>query len=684
MISQWKLRATVCTRLVPLCSGVVAACGPKSAYVINSQHDEELCRCTMPVEASTYALWIPQGLSARQTAAIYTTNDNKHMISEVSETGDKRSATLPNLCSGVFLLMNSSAPAVHFALEDQPLERVEALQVLFHTVLAVKTRHEVIFYYLDHDLVSAAAASINGKPLATLRKVGPVVMLPYQQSNVDTKISAAGVDATAESKKFVVVQTSADSDLWVCRLVIDGRVVVREDLKLPLGGVPLPSSCELRSWAVNWEKGELLALVHQHEEEDNTTATVLSLSFDGAYPGVISKTWSTQPVGFLSVESRRTLQTADVLCCTDKGEVWSVDRTTGPSVSLCHVNNPTLTEELLPGSRVSTKVMAVACGDIIYVLAGCTVYSVPSTSTRSGGDLITRTDNNFLGWIQQQQLSLPESSVEPQNLTTLVEWLSGGDRDIEKDKAPKHVVRDFTYIVKDSTSASYRHAVFDALMNRFSERQGCKEPHVGYSTALVSYLITSESIHPFTIFKAFHHADASLALSIAVILSRKANLYRGSLQHAPELMRAAAAFFSFDIQLSIEKKRYLATVCETALSALAIGALGAVSILLCIADMGMRHIYGTCYRSETCPQSADTESTVEMRKLEGFIAEAINVISSYSEWALNIAATSLGVMSAHIGEPSNIKKEVCIRDGRSHPIATSRSVEIEVFKPRRS
>ncbi|CCW62004.1 unnamed protein product [Phytomonas sp. EM1] len=684
MISQWKLRATNCSRLVPLSNGVVAVCGPKSAYVMNSQRGEELCRCIVPAGASTYALWIPPGFSAKQTVAIYATNDNKNAVSGLVESGNTGGVVSQNLSGGVFILMNSSAPAIPLVLEGQPLEPIEDLHILYHTVLGVVTRHEVTFYYCDPDLANAAASSGDNQPPVVLKKIGPVVPLAFLQSNVDTQIVASGVEATAECKRFVVVQTSGNSDVWVCRLVIDGRVVVLEDLKLPQGGVPLPPSCELLSWTVNWEKGELLTLVRQHGGDDGTMATVLSLSLDAAYQGLTLTSWDSQRLGFLSAATKRALRTMDDLCCTEKGEVWGVDRTTGPCVSLRHVSNPALKEELLPGSRVSTKVMVVTCGEVVYVLAGCTVYVVSSASTSSTGEPIAQADSSFLGWIQQQQSSSPESSTEPNNVTTLVEWLTGGNRDGKGGRAPEHVVRDFTYIVEDSVSSRYRHAVLDALANRCSEQQGGKAPHVDYPTALVRYLAAAESIHPFTVLKALHHADAPLALGVAAILSRKANLYRGSLQHAPELMRAAAAFFSYNIQSSIEKKRYLAVVCKTALSALAMGALGAVGILFCIADMGMRHIYGSCYRAETRPQPTDAESTAEMRNLEETIAEAINVMSSYSEWALNTASTSLGVMSAHIGEPSNIKKEACMRDGRSHPITTSRTVEIEVFKPRRS
>lgn len=428
---------------------------------------------------------------------------------------------------------------------------------------------------------------------------------------------------------------------------------------------------------------------------------------------------------------------SDICCDSDGAHVWLCDTTTGPSVVLREVTAALPSELVLTGTSASTRVAMATGASGVFVLAGCTLYSVKRShmgaTSESAAATLTGTSNASspgrasvaaVGDLSRKQeasmqkessaaetvahkaAASERSSLSAHTLSTPLQPAaasisrSAQIKDAVLEYAMGHtsvfsdVVRDTVY-VHESGSATSGAAFTHDILSAISERLDADRHQ--HALARIRYGGVARSLHPYTVlellrFRRGPSAEAmpnGLLLAIASTLADKPTLRAGGLWRLPAFAAASAAFFastgsSGPFTSELEKKRYVADVCDAAKAALASGALGAARLLFAVAARAVSLIYGGTRRRHV---EAAQPYGKEEQMCEATIAECISLMRSYVEWSLT-ASSSLGVMSAHVGAPHTLTKEAALRDGEAHPISTSRQVQIHPMQvsrlPKRS
>lgn len=527
--------------------------------------------------------------------------------------------------SYVLTLHSPSGAITALDVPDLPEGRLLQLVVYSQTVLLVRTVAAVGFYLLDPIL------AVAGSTTRSLVRMGGAA-LPAAQ---DVWI----VGSTVEKELLVTCWTGAR--VHAILFGMRGAAAVVEGRTTP-DGLPVAADTSVVSCGVRWSQQEVLFLAK------DSSATLLRLSIRDL------STWATAPSAVLTAATRLMLLSATAIHCT-ADEVWAIDALTGPGVAVRNMTSVTLSEEVLEESSVSAATTVTAAGGRLYVMNGKRMYRV-GTATRS------KASGSMGEWLAQRKVATVaacRSNEEAGNAesASVVRRLTSKEATVAADR---RVVRDCVYV------QGTRHAILDILCTVGNE--------VSQSTLLLRYVSLTESLHPMTVVRVLHQKDEALVLALASQLARKAALRDGGLARWNALRHAAAAYLA-QLPSSFARKAYTATCCRASMAALAGGALGAVRVLLAVADVCVAEIYGV----QQAAEAASSPSTQE-RELEKTISEAISLFASYSEWALGSASSALGVMTAHTGDPSSLRKEACLRDGKAHAIQTSRAVDIEPLR----
>lgn len=220
----------------------------------------------------------------------------------------------------------------------------------------------------------------------------------------------------------------------------------------------------------------------------------------------------------------------------------------------------------------------------------------------------------------------------------------------------------------------------------------------------------------------------SLMLALGATLADKPGLLDGNLRRMPHFTEAARFFFrcvlaqgagerwhADGVESVLRSRRFCAALCRCARAALVSGALNTVTLLCAVADVAVAYIFdpATCERGMSGEVGSSTyscagtyavehsndgnsnvhahdeaaqqaSSHAEMKRLEYEILDTLSFLGTFTSWALHNAATTFGVISAHVGDARHGVKEPCLRDGKSRPILVSRNVDIKPLpiKPR--
>ncbi|KPI85568.1 hypothetical protein ABL78_5375 [Leptomonas seymouri] len=698
------LRSTSCSRLLYITEEIVAACGTKTAYVFQYKGGRvEETSCTAPREADVFAPWLPPGEPIAATRAVYSVRRDGGSAVLMQPTGSAAVAPLEII---------SSIP-----------EKVEDVRIFYQSIMALQTASSVLFYFLDPS--TSAATQMGTCPL------------PALPGSRDVRIDMTSSECwAAAAARTVCVMCYSSERLYVAVVACassSSAVVVRSTAE---AGVPLPSSpAKVMGWTVRWGHQELLLLLQSQSGAEGKRKTLVSFSLQMSGSSASHhqlEHWASVDgaATSLSGASGVALDAATDVCSDGDGtHVWLCDTVTGPSVMLREVS--TLSQEIvLTGTNANAR-LTLARGALgIFLLAGRSLYIVKGSSS-SNNDVnaankhinagyveanATKTvmttaaaaakessDATMSDWLEkstkpskasqkkategQQQLS--KQSKPPKAASTSVLTVSSGSVKenllqyvLGKSASVSFVIRDVVYVheaVEGTAHSTPRHEILSAIAEMF----GGKGDASLYALALLRYATVAQSLHPYTILallnvrKSNQEPEEGLLLAIATLLAEKPTLQHGGLQRLPNFASVSAAFFRTPggpFKTELEKKRYTADICSCAMAALANGGLGATRLLFAVADRAVSVLYGG---------RADASSTSvylpEEQACEATIAESISLMRSFAEWSLT-ASSSLGVMSAHVGSPQTLTKEAALRDGKAHPIDTSRQVEIHPLR----
>lgn len=695
------LKAANCSRLLYIAERTVAACGTKTAYVFHFKDDKtEEASCTAPREADVFAPWLPPGVPITATRVVYS----------VRKDGG----------AAVFVRPADNAAAAPLEIIAAVPEKVEEMRVFYQSILALRTSSCVHFYFLDP---STAAATSMGS-----------CALPAWSDNRDVRVDVTSSEcwAAATEMMLCVVCLSAER-LFVAVIVCassSSAVVVRHTVE---AGVPLPCSssssplssaaaspAKVLGWTVRWRRQELLLLLQsQGGAEKVKELASFSLQVSGSsatHPQL--QTWTTaaaDTTSFGGATSVALTAATDVCSDGDGSHVWLCDTVTAPSVTMREITTPNSEAAVLTGTNANARLTVAQGVPGVFVLAGRSLFVVQGSDTGVTEGAVSEAETQqatMSDWLEKQQQT-KQSKMSPlsRRLEQDAPAASAAAPQLEEQPASKplqkaatsdftssssssshireklmqyvlgtaasvpFVVRDAVYVrVADDARDPPRHAILDAITEKLADDVPQR------ALATLRYASVAQSLHPYTVLELLRVRQFSMVaeekegflLALATVLAGKATLQHGGLQRLPNFAAVSAAFFcttSGPFTTELAKKQYTADLCACAMAALANGGLGATRLLFAVADRAVSVLYGG--RAD----SSAAAWTAEEQTCEATIAEAISLTRSFVEWSLT-ASSSLGVISAHVGSPQFLTKEASLRDGKAHPIDTSRQVEI--------
>lgn len=653
MTAITTLRATNCTRLLPIAADVVAACSSKTAFLIQHAAGRKTAEatCTAPREADAFAPWLAPGAALAKVRAVWAAQRSGSvavLAQPAEDTADV--VTAVELVTGL-------------------TERVTGLHVLFQTVLAVCTPTQVLFYFLDPAPSAAATATRMGACALPAWAAAPSV-------TVDVTSSACSSTAAA-ADRLVCVVCAGPERLFTALVACPTSSTTTVLRRTPLDGVALPcgvSAAETRRWAVRWSRLELLVLLAAAGAK--AKAQLAGFALQPPADGRELSRWMSADELAASLHGApppAAVSAARNVCCDGDGaHVWLCDTTTGPAVALREVSGgaASASSVALSGSKTSARLCTVSGAVGAVALVGCTLYSV-----QGGVAQASASTPNGASAAPSPASPSPSAAAPARDAgvkEAVLRYVTSGA------PALSCVVRDAVY-VRVSSQGAWTHDILDRVDAGFSaaddERRGL---------ALLRYASAAQSLHPYTVLRLFHlrrgpSAPAALTLALAVALAEKATLQYGGLQRLPDFAAVSAAFFASAFATDLERKRYAAGVCAAAMSALASGSLGAARLLFAVADRAVALVYGGAYVRASASAESDAADGAEAHACEAVMAEAVSLMRSYVDWSLT-ASASLGVMTAHVGSPQTLTKEAALRDGMAHPIDTSRQVHIHAME----
>nr|CCC90790.1 conserved hypothetical protein [Trypanosoma congolense IL3000] len=700
-------------RLVPLDSGVMAACGPEAVHFIRFSEDNAplspAAGTLESVEVSglwgCFAPWHPPGAPLRDCGVFFecsgciffrgcheSSGGEPHELSSGGSRGGREDFG----GEGGVLVPYAEFTGV-----------VRELAVFFGTTLAVRTSSEVYFYHLDHTI----HVRVERLPL-----IGRVA-LPRSSSATTSTSLKSNADSAAEGLLFFMgaspVGTAGDEDgRRVCIVAYDTKNHELDVMVLAVsptrivelqhtatGGIMRPPGAgKFLRCAFNWSMQQVH--IAFRARKGNKGGVVLAISLE-----------SMRVAASVELPSE-----VEDLTCTSAGKMWfltsanddgtlavvnlmaggSGNRIPLPLINgYAGQNNDEWDEEHRDFVAVETA-LCVLLGSTVAV-AYAEGDSTKEWDARGAGGTVVAGDGapaegapTMCDWLLQQCRNAAGGG-EGQGQCELQEVM--GFLDGSSDTPPAFIVRDCCYLMR--RDGAYYHRVLDSI---------CVSSKKVYYRQLLRYISIAQSIHPVTILRALSVGNQSVCLSIAALLASKPALASGGLrllewsdsvrahitsrsnnsgtneevngddieQHAPPTLRA---------------KLLGASLLDLALTALSAGALGAVEVLCAVADVVLATVVNltTSRGSGSVEQQPDRQwssFTPEEAEAELSIVDSISVLSCYARWALATAAPSLGVITAHLAPPrseESRRKEAMIRDRVAHSIATSVSVQIEAL-----
>ncbi|GET88632.1 hypothetical protein, conserved [Leishmania tarentolae] len=704
------------TRLLYICSDVVAVCDRKTAHLIQHQGDTKLdeATCIFPYDADDCVPWLPPGAPVACVRAVWCMRKGQGytVFAERSGEGGTTAATSPD-AAPVTIISN-------FA------EKIISLHIFHQSILAVRTLKRVVFYALD--------PSPSATTIAT--RIGVCALPTWASQPTVTVDIISTVCRSAAAEKTIGVACFSLDRMFVATVVCPSSTSATVVRRTSMSGVlfsscPVLDSTPIRvcKWAMRWCRQEMVMLCLS---EADKTPRLTGMFMQPTRKSEIAKWMSPEELATSvnAASSAAVRVSSDICCDSDGAHVWLCDTTTGPSVILREVTTASLNELLLTGTSASTRVTMTTGASGVLVLAGCTLYSVkpsnmaimsePSAATPAGtlsasspgsdstaevGNLLRKQESRMrkessanetltrkaaAGDPSPLSAHMP-TSLQPTALTKATETSisrSAQIKDAVLEYALGHtsifsdIVRDTVYVHErggTTSGAAFTHDILNAISERLDA-----DRHQ-HALARIRYSAVARSLHPYTVLELLRSRCGSsaeampegLLLAVASTLADKPTLQNGGLWRLPAFAAASAAFFdstgdSGPFTSDLEKKRYVADVCDAAKAALACGALGAARLLFAVAARGVSLVYGGTHRPHT---EAARLYGKEEQMCEEAIAECISLMRSYVEWSLT-ASSSLGVMSAHVGAPHTLTKEAALHDGEAHPINTSRQVQI--------
>ncbi|EKF39494.1 hypothetical protein MOQ_000275 [Trypanosoma cruzi marinkellei] len=634
-----------CERLEVLDESTMAACGQHVVYFCplpgstQSSASASVVEVSLRKSAVCLAPWHPPGAALQECGVFYAEAGRIHFCRCCCGGGG-----------------NESAQESRDVLESPPpaFSGIEEMRVFFGTTLVVRTAESVACYALD----PTRGAAVTRLPL-----VGRVTLPHPALTGDSTEVlmmdgSPAGAVAGDDDHTLGVVMYCGTTQRVSALLLAVEPACVTVQGETRSGGLALPfeSNASLRSWSFNWSRREVLFLFADAKSSgsggggDTTKLLTRTLSL-ATMEWAVSSTDLTQ-LSFVPADVGHT----------HTGDIWAVDNSFDGVVKFSKLFSGSVTREVVLQRGVgSDAIFLTAWGSSLYVLMGRSVLEVREDDGRDGA----ATKTTLCDWLMQQVAREPRDMPH----VTMPKRKRKAGNEIEKEidaivaflrnpacSSFDMIVRDCRYVSCTLDAAGeYSHAILDAI-------QKASGKHCDNSS-LVRYIAVAQSLHPLTILRVLSVSDPSIRLSLAVLLSTKPTLVAGGVR----LLAWGPPVRAFCRSIGyMQTKLFTAALCETALTALAAGALGAVGLLCAVADVVMITALGNDKRGIVSREEAAAEVA---------IVEAVGVLSSYAQWAL-AAAPALGTITAHVGPVRNGRKEAAVRDRVAHSIILSRSVQI--------
>ncbi|RNF18453.1 uncharacterized protein Tco025E_04473 [Trypanosoma conorhini] len=621
-----------CERLEVLDESTIAACGQQVVYFRPLPGSAQAAASASSVEVSLTesvhccAPWHPPGAALQQCGVFYAEAGHVHFCRSGGSGGQPAQESRK--------VLQPPPPAS---------DGIAEMRVFFGTTLVVRTADAIACYALD----PALGAEVTQAPL-----LGRVVLQhPAPAGDATEVVLMDGSPAGEVDHSIAVVMYCNTTRRLSALLLAVGPACVTVLGQTRDGGLamPLDVNAPLSSWSFDWARREVLFVF---AATATGPATLLTRTLSLATMEWAASSTDLTPLPFVP---------ADV-AHTHTGDTWALKNSGEGAVKLFKLSPGCVTREVaLQHSTGRGTVVLTTLGSRLYVLLGASLLELREEDGNNG----TTPTATLCDWLVQQIAREPHDGMRGQ--TSGREGAGNSVRnemdvvlDFVNDPAsslPAMIVRDCRYVsCAPDAAEEYRHAILDALQAASGQR--------GSNSALLRYITVAQSLHPSTILRVLSVPDPSVRLSLAVLLATKPPLMAGGVR----LLEWGSPVRVFCQSVGpTQAKLFTAALCESALTALAAGALGAVELLCAVADFVMVATLGSDRRAAVSREEAAAEVS---------IAEAVGVLSSYAQWAL-AAAPALGTITAHVGPVRNGTKEAAVRDRVAHGIVLSRSVQIE-------
>ncbi|KPA85823.1 hypothetical protein ABB37_00162 [Leptomonas pyrrhocoris] len=735
MTSIATLRATNCSRLLCLAERVVAACGTKTAYIFQYKGDRvEEASCTAPREADAFAPWLPPGSPIAAARAVYSVSKDGGSAVLVQSTDGAAAAPLEIVSAisekveemrifyqSILVLQTASSVLFYFldpttsaatrmgvcplpAWSDSRDVRIDVTSSECWAAAAEKT--VCVMCLSAVRLYAAVVVCASSSSAVVVRRTADAgVPLPSSPAKVKgwtvrwgrqemllllQPISGPEAKKTAATKALVSFSLqlsggSASHHLLECWASADALATSVSGA----AGVALDSATDICSdgdgthvWLCDTVTGPTVILreVATPSREEVVLAGTNAnsrLTVARGVSGMFVLAGRSLNVVRGNGSSGSTNAAAPKKSSSTNNKVEVNPSTTGTTMAAAGA----VPEEVEEPSEATMSDWLEKRAEAIKATQQKSMEEQPLPQQQTVVEAATAPPSQLL---QQQR---PAKQPKPAKMTTTSVLTSSSSHIKEElqqyvlgtSPSVSFVVRDAVYVHEAAEGGATLSAPHHEILTAVAEKLGVTGDASHYALASLRYAAVAQSLHPYTVLellnvRKFHpQPEEGLLLAMATLLAEKPTLQHGGLQRLPNFAAVSAAFFrtpggAFTTELA--KKRYTADVCAGAMAALANGGLGATSLLFAVADRAVSVLYGG--RADA---DAPNAYSPEEQACEATIAESISGMRSFVEWSLT-SSYSLGVMSAHVGSPQTLTKEAALRDGKAHPIATSRQVEI--------
>ncbi|RNF00495.1 hypothetical protein TraAM80_07581, partial [Trypanosoma rangeli] len=539
-----------CERLEILDESTIAACGRQVVYFCPLPGSAQSAAPASSVvfltkRAECCAPWHPPGAAMQQCGVFYAEAGHIHFRRCDSDGQPVQESRK---------VLQSPSPAS---------DRIDEMRVFFGTTLVVRAADAIACYALDLTL---------GAKVAQVPLLGRVALQRLALTgNVTEAVMMDGSPPGDVDHLLAVVTYCSTTQRVSALLLAVGHASVTVLAQTRDSGLALPPdvNAPLSSWSVDWSRREVLFVF---ADTVASPATLLTRTLSLA-----TMEWAASFTDLASLPS----VPADV-GHTHTGDIWALDNSCDGLVKLFKLSFGCVTREVaLQRATGHDAVFLTTLGSMLYVLVGTKVLELREDDDRSA----TTPTTTLCDWLTQQIAKGPYNGTRGQMLGR---EKTGDKRKTEIDaivdfvndpasSLPAIIVRDCRYVVCTTDAAGgYHHAILDAIQTASGEH--------GSNISLVRYVAVAQSIHPLTILRVLSVPDPSVRLSLAVLLATKPSLMEGGVR----LLEWSSPVRVFCQGVGqTQAKLFTAAVCESALTALAAGALGAVELLCTVADFMM-------------------------------------------------------------------------------------------------